>query len=172
MRPPTPSTSSVTPMRSGATSCTLRAKKLRLSNRLARVVAGERREHERKDPAAGHAEDAARGNRDREVGGVRKGARLEIADRRRRRHLHELDARDAPEHLVRRDAVEHDRAEDRAALVAEAGKSEQQQGAPEAVREGEGEDRDSPQRRRQDPSDTLPPKSARRPRQERYEERA
>src|SRR5215831_17972568 len=104
MRPPTPSTSSVTPIRSGATSCTLRAKKLRLSKRLARVVAGERREQDREHGAAGYAEDAARRDRNREVRRVGERARLEVADRGRRRDLHELDPRHSAEHLVRRDA--------------------------------------------------------------------
>src|SRR5690242_11581294 len=150
MRPPTPSTSSVTPIRSGATSCTLRAKKLRLGNGLARVVTDERREQERERSAADNAENAARRDRNGEVGGVCQRTGLEVPDRWRRGDLHELDARDATEHRVRRDPVEHHRAQDRADLVTEAGEAEEQQRDPELVCKREGEDRESPERRRQD----------------------
>src|SRR5262245_45556829 len=98
MRPPTPSTSSVTPIKSGATWCTLRAKNLRLSKGLARVVAGERREQECENAAAGDAEDAARRDRHCQVGRIRERSRLEVSDRRRGGDLHELDARYASQH--------------------------------------------------------------------------
>src|SRR4051812_41955053 len=157
MRPPTPSTSKVTPMRSGATSWTLRAKKLRLSNGLARVVADERREDQREGSAADDAENAARRDRDRQVRGVCERSSLEVADRRRGGDLHELDPGNAAEHLVRRDAIEHHGAQNRADLVAEAGETEQQQGDPELVRKGEGEDRGAPERCGDDHADALPP---------------
>src|SRR5919202_4001063 len=88
MRPPTPSTSSVTPIRSGATSCTLRAKKLRLS---IGVVADERRERQREQRTTDDAGHAARHDRQAQARGIRERSRLEVADRRCRRDLHELD---------------------------------------------------------------------------------
>src|SRR3954469_15950292 len=108
MRPPTPSTSRVTPIRSGATSWTLRAKKLRLSIR-ARVVTEERRERGCEGKAADDAREPSRDDRDAQAGRVGERAGFEVADRRRCRHLHELDAGDPAEHLPRRDAVEHHR---------------------------------------------------------------
>src|SRR6187549_1888469 len=147
MRPPTPPTRRVTPMRSGATSWTLRAKKLRLSNGLARVVTNERREDQREGSAADDAENASRRDRDRQVRRVCECSGLEVADRRRGGDLHELDPGNPAEHLVRRDPIEHHGAQDRADLVAEPGETEQQQGDPELVRKGEGEDREAPERR-------------------------
>src|SRR5436190_18497415 len=136
MRPPMPPTRRVTPIRSGATSWTLRAKKLRPSNGLARVVPNERRGDQRKGSSTDDAEDAARRDRDGQVRRVCECSSLEVADRRRGGDLHELDPGNAAEHFVRRDAIEHHGAQDRADLVAEAGETEQQQGDPELVRKG------------------------------------
>src|SRR4051812_48484347 len=99
MRPPTPSTRSVTPIRSGATSWTLRAKKLRRSivERPARVVADEGRECERNHRATDDAQQAARRDREAEARRVGQCARFQVADRWRSRDLHELDPRHAPE---------------------------------------------------------------------------
>src|SRR5439155_3727030 len=141
MRPPTPSTSSVTPIKSGATSCTLRAKKLRLSTR-PRVVTDERRKREPEQSAAGHTRDAAGDDRKPEARRRRQCPGLEVSDRRRGRDLHELDPRDAPEHGARRDPVEHHGAQDRADLVAEAREAEQKQREPELLCEAERGDRD------------------------------
>src|SRR5437868_1400214 len=98
MRPPTPSTSSVTPIRSGATSCTLRAKKLRLSTG-PRVVADERRKREPEQPATDHAGDASGRDGQPQARRARECSRLQVADRRRGGYLHELDAGDTAEHL-------------------------------------------------------------------------
>src|SRR5919202_3412980 len=81
MRPPTPSTSSVTPIRSGATSWTLRAKKLRRSIS-ARVVADERREREREQCTADDAGGAAGDDRKAQARRGRECTRLEVAERR------------------------------------------------------------------------------------------
>src|SRR2546421_987931 len=105
MRPPTPSTSRVTPIRSGATSCTLRAKKLRLSTR-AGVVTDECGKRQREQRAAGDARDTACDDREAEARCPRERSRLEIPQRRGRRDLHELDPRDPAEHVVRRDPIE------------------------------------------------------------------
>src|SRR6266566_2511770 len=113
MRPPTPLTSSVTPIRSGATSWTLRRKKSRFSIRLS-VISEQRRKRGRKEQAACNTRDAARDDREPQAGRRRKRARLEVAERRRGGDLHELDPRNPPEHLLRGDAVEHDRTQDRA----------------------------------------------------------
>src|SRR5437588_2059157 len=144
MRPPTPSTRSVTPIRSGATSCTLRAKNLRLSTRPG-VVADECRKGEAKQSAAGDTGDAARDDRKPKArcGSQRSG--LEISDRRSGGDLHEFDPRYASEHRAGCDAVEHHGAQDRADLVAEAGEAQQDQGEPELLCEAEGGDRDAPE---------------------------
>src|SRR5919204_3520910 len=152
MRPPTPSTRSVTPIRSGATSWTLRAKKLRLSTR---VVTHERRKREREQRAANDARNSTGDDREAQARGVRECSRLEIPDRRRRRDLHELDPGHAAEHLARRDAIQHHRAEDRTDLIAEPGEPEQQQREPELLRKPEGSDSCAPQRGGDDHAEPL-----------------
>src|SRR3954453_22550243 len=146
IRPPTPSTSSVVPIRSGATSWTLRAKKLRLSMRLRRVVTDECRERETEQPAADHAGDPAGRDRDGEVRRARERAGLEVPDRRCSGDLHELDPGDATEHLARRDPIEHHRAQDGADLVTETCDAEQEEGHPELVGECKAGDRRTPER--------------------------
>src|SRR6266536_2124482 len=82
--PPTPSTRSVTPIRSGATSCTERAKKSRGSRcTCAGVVAHQRGEREREQAAAQHADDPAGDDREAEARQRREHARLEVAERGR-----------------------------------------------------------------------------------------
>src|SRR5215475_9963304 len=61
IRPPTPSTSSVTPIRSGATSWTLRAKNSLPS---VRVVAGEGRDGKSDQDGTDDAEEATRDDRE------------------------------------------------------------------------------------------------------------
>src|SRR5215212_10200024 len=157
MRPPTPSTSSVTPIRSGATSWTLRAKKLRLSMRLRGVVAEERRKREREQRAADDAGGAARHDREAQARRVRERAGLEVAERRRSCHLHELDAGDAAEHVARRDSVQHHGTQDGTDLIAETREPETQQRDPELLREPERADGRAPERRRDDDAKALPP---------------
>src|SRR6266568_5146992 len=169
MRPPIPSTSSVTPIKSGATSCTLRAKKLRPSTRPC-VVTDERRKREPEQSAAGDTRDATRDDREPEARRRRQCPRLEVANRRRGRDLHELDPRDAPEHRARRDPVEHHGAQDRADLVAEAGEAQQEQREPELLCEAEGGDRDTPQRRGHDDAEPLATDVPQRPREQRHEQ--
>src|SRR5439155_8559440 len=154
IRPPTPSTSSVAPISSGATSWTLRAKKSRFSMRL-RVVAEKRRKRSREEQAARNACDAPRNDREAEAGHRRERARFEVPERRRCGDLHELDPGDTTEHRLGSDPVEHDRAQDRADLIAEAGQRQQQQCQPELLGEAEGRDRQPPQRRGDDDSETL-----------------
>src|SRR6266446_2351191 len=146
MRPPTPSTSSVTPIRSGATSWTLRAKKSRFSIGLA-VIAKQRRKGRRKEQAAGNARDATRHDREADARRRRKRARLEISQRRRGRDLHELDSRDTAEHLSGSDPVEHDRAQNGTDLIAQSGQRQQQQRQPKLLRKAESRNRQPPQRR-------------------------
>src|SRR5215212_5089527 len=129
MRPPTPSTSSVTPIRSGATSWTLRAKKLRLSMRLRGVVAEERRKREREQRAADDAGGAARHDREAQARRVRERAGLEVAERRRSCHLHELDAGDAADHFARGDPDKHTGTKEAIILIAKPADPETQQRA-------------------------------------------
>src|SRR3954470_14628526 len=88
--PPTPSTKRVAPIRSGATSWTLRAKKSRFNIRPG-VVAEQGRNRGRKDHAADHARDASRDDREAQARHRCQRARLEIPERRRGGDLHELD---------------------------------------------------------------------------------
>src|SRR3954469_2305385 len=99
MQPPTPSTSSVAPISSGATSWTLRAKR---SVGRTRVVADERGDGKGDDHRTEDAGDSARA--DREAHARKRGhePRLDIPERGRRRDLRELDPRDAAAERVRR----------------------------------------------------------------------
>src|SRR5262245_47909390 len=103
MRPPTPSTRSVTPIRSGATSCTLRAKKSRgiKGSSPPRVVLEQRRDREPDQEAAGDTQDAAGDDREAHFRERRDDACLEVADPRRARDLREVGGRDPALQSVR-----------------------------------------------------------------------
>src|SRR5919205_426872 len=114
MRPPTPSTSSVTPIRSGATSWTLRAKK---SVRSFRVVADERRDGKGDQDGTRDAGKTARDDREPDAGERGDEAGFDVAERGRRRDLRELDAGDTPADVVGRDRPEDRSSEDGADIV-------------------------------------------------------
>src|SRR5438132_8690614 len=103
MRPPTPSTSNVAPTSSGATSWTLRAKKLlRSFTRRSLGVVPEQGGHGRQEePAAGDAREPA--GDDREAKARQRGERsgFDVPQRRGARDLGELDAREPATHGVR-----------------------------------------------------------------------
>src|SRR5580765_6798716 len=142
IRPPTPSTSSVTPIRAGATSCTLRAKN---SAGSARVVAGEGGDGKSDHDGTEDAEESAgddRGAHARERGDE---AGLDVSERGRRRDLSELDARDASPERVRRDRPEDCPAQDGADVVRGARGREQEQREPERLGKAEGSDRHAPE---------------------------
>src|SRR5438105_14830855 len=132
MRPPAPSTSNVTPIRSGATSWTLRAKKSRVSMGLG-VVANERREGEREERAAGDARHASGHDREAEARRRRERAGLQVPQRRGRRDLHELDPGHASAQLVGSDPERHHRTENRAHLMAENRQTAQEPAEPALV---------------------------------------
>ena len=91
-----------------------------------------------------YAEKSAGDDREAQARQRRDDARLDVAERRRARDLHELDAGEPAAHALRRRA-QHDRgAEDRADVVGRARHGEQQQPRPQRVREAEGCDRDPP----------------------------
>src|SRR5512142_2092225 len=87
MRPPTPPTSSVTPIRSGATSWTLRAKN---SHPSACVVAGESRDGKGDQDGTGDTEHATRDDREAQARQRRDEPRLDVAECGRGGHLREL----------------------------------------------------------------------------------
>src|SRR5690242_7051755 len=125
MRPPTPSTSSVTPIRSGATSWTLRAKNSLPS---VGVVTGEGRDGKSDHEGTDDTEQAAGDDREAQARQRRQQAGLDVAERRRRRDLRELDPGDAAAQLVGRHGPEDRPAQDRADVVGRTGGREKQQG--------------------------------------------
>src|SRR5438034_7502179 len=143
MRPPMPSTRSVAPIRSGATSWTLRAKK---SVRSTGVVADERGDGESDEEGTGGADEAAGDDREAEARQRRDDARLDVAERGRRGDLRELDPGHAPADVVGRDGPEDRPTQEGADVVRSTRGREQQQGEPETLGEAERCDRDSPQR--------------------------
>src|SRR5262245_2554458 len=170
IRPPARSTSNVTPIRSGATSWTLRAKKLR-RNTLARVVLDKCWKRECEHSTPDDAQKPARHDREAQTGRVRQRTGFEIADGRRGGNLHELDPGDAPEHLVRRDPVQHHGAQDRADLVAKPRDAETQKRNPELLREPEGNDGGAPEGGGDDDAEALAAHVAQRTREQRHGER-
>src|SRR5205823_10126101 len=143
MRPPMPSTRSVTPIRSGATSWTLRAKK---SVRSTGVVADERGDCESDEEGTGDAGEPAGDDREAEAREGRDDPRLDVAESWRRGDLRELDSRHAPADVIGSDGPEDRPAQDGADVVRGAGGREQQDREPEAAGEAERGDRGSPQR--------------------------
>src|SRR5437879_1240295 len=109
MRPPMPATRSVTPIRSGAMSWTLRAKK---SVRSTGVVADEGGDGESDEEGTGDAGEAAGDDRQSEAGEGRDDPRLDIAQRGRRGDLRELDSGHAPTNVVGSDGPEDRPAQD------------------------------------------------------------
>src|SRR5438067_1507160 len=103
MRPPMPSTRSVTPIRWGATSWTLRAKK---SVRSTGVVADERGYGESDEEGTGDAGEPAGDDREAEARERRQDACLDVAERGRRGDLRELDSGHAPADVVGGDGPE------------------------------------------------------------------
>src|ERR1044072_6466614 len=144
MRPPPPSTSNVAPIRSGATSWTLRAKNSLPS---AGVVTGEGRDGKGDQDGTDDAEEATGDDREAEARQRGDQSGLDVAERGRRRDLRELDPGDATAERVVRDRPENRRAEVGAYIVRGHWGGEQQQGEPEGVREPEGRDRRPPERR-------------------------
>src|SRR5262245_12628469 len=113
--PPTPSHKSVTPIRSGATSWTLRAKKSRRSRCTGlRVVADQGGDGEREDRGARDAEHAARDDGEPQARERGDDSGFEVAERRRARDLHELDSGQAAAERVRRQGQQHRAPEHRA----------------------------------------------------------
>src|SRR5581483_5823199 len=166
--PPTPSTSSVTPIRSGATSCADRAKKLRASRGVISKEDGEKCRH---DDRGHDAADAAGHDREAQARQLRDDARLEVPERRRARDLCELDAAEPSAHVVGRDRENDGRPEDRAHLVGRAGDTEQQEREPQRVREAECGDGGAPAADGEDDRATLTPHAHRPSGEERHEER-
>src|SRR6266516_2781194 len=140
MRPPMPSTRSVTPIRSGATSWTLRAKKSVPSTG---VVTDERGDGESDEEGTGDASEPAGDDREAEAGERREDAGLDVAERGRCGDLRELDSGHAPADVVGSDGPENRPAQDGADVVRGAGGREQQQREPETAGEAECGDRDS-----------------------------
>src|SRR4051812_12794606 len=157
MTPPTPSKRSVAPISSGATSCTERAKKSRLSCMPLCVVPKESREQSSRYERAGDAEDPARGDREANARGVGDDPGFEVADGWRACDLHELDSADPAEEPVGREREEHRVPEDRADLVGKAGDAEENEREPELAGVRERGDGHSPQARGRDDDESLPP---------------
>src|ERR687888_1193691 len=119
MRPPIPSTSSVTPIRSGATSWTLRAKKSLPS---ARVVADEGGDGKGDQEGTADAGEAARDDREADAGERGDDACLDVAECGGRGDLGELDSGHAAADVVRRHRPEDRASQDRADVVGRAGR--------------------------------------------------
>src|SRR5436190_20290483 len=100
MRPPIPSTSSVTPISSGATSWTLRAKKSVPSTG---VVADERGHSEGDEEGTGDAGEAARDDRQAQARERGDDAGLDVAEGGRCGELCGLDPGDAAADVIGRD---------------------------------------------------------------------
>ena len=101
-RPPTPSTSSVAPISSGATSWTLRAKIHAAQRRRFDVVADEAPgRNARAATVPTMRQDPARDDREAEARQRGDGAGLDVAERRRARDLRELDPGHAAAHRGR-----------------------------------------------------------------------
>src|SRR3954465_8810428 len=141
--PPTPSTSRVAPISSGATSCTERAKKLRDRRRLTPVLQ-QRRERSGEDKASDDAGETAGddGGADARRGCERTG--FEISERRRARHLRELDPDHPPAHRIGGQLHQHRPSEHCADQVGAACEREQREGEPELGREPEAGDGGTP----------------------------
>src|ERR1700693_3902035 len=174
MRPPTPSKSSVAPTSSGATSWTLRAKKLLRSftRRSLRVVTEKSGHSRHEEPAAGDAREPTGDNREAQArpGGERPG--LHVPERRGARDLGELNAREPASHRVRGHGQENRRAKDRAPVVGGTRQGEEEQGRPEAGCKAEDDDRRSPRRGPDAEPEPLPTRARDPAREKRCHERA
>src|SRR5690242_7940316 len=120
-------------MSSGATSCTERAKKSRVSSTAPRLVADECRERGCPRGRSRDTEQPSRRNRDPNAGEGCDDTGLEVAEGRGAGNLRELDPTHATEQPVGGQREEHRVAENRADLIGETRQPNEHEREPEAV---------------------------------------